>query len=686
MEYGLEIASRGVNKEVESVRCKFCVTFGKESTSSSSERKRKVSSTVKYFTKPFRKDNYTSHLKVHSEKFAEYGALSNEQKKGFFKVKEKFVNTLDAHFEVQRKEHVLCFDADIVEKIIGDMLFDLDDVEECTSKEKALSVFKKSNDCEMFTITIRNMRQFRLAIKYIALGSSFRQVTRIFHATKEETNLGCLGSINILKVIGYVRTLVAFSLQSIKDILQKSWCYSVAFDGATNQHNSYLDIRLRLFHNGEVKNIHVIALPMFERHTGDYMFELFERLFNVLDPSWKNKVLGVTTDGAKNMTGRHRGAVTRIQNAVLPYGFYRIWCALHQLDVVIQKCVLEYFCDDFYSTLTGLIGYLRRQQNLVQAMKKKCPKVADTRWLSLGRVCNWFCENKLDVCQYLNVKKPTCTPKSQWWLYLAACATIIKEVNVAFVAGQGLTTLVGEQKKSLDKLRRNLLEIVRGQRVLFEESDEDNNYITGDYVVKKKDAISMVKDCGLWFENIFDGLDSTTQTAIWRDVSKFVLSIVIGVEDIEQQNDTSSGYELPPVLPYELVALRSHQFNEIISQQSRRYLSLYTEKDLEIVQEEHRNLVSANRSEEVLKKSIMDSKHSMSFSDGWKCIGSGRFTKLKEFCGGLATVFPGTSTVESDFSIVNFEKKEYRSALTDLSLEGLLHSKQYTIIQSLNEQ
>ena len=164
----------------------------------------------------------------------------------------------------------------------------------------------------MYTIMIWNMRQFRLAIQYIALGSSFRQVTRIFHATKEETNLGYLCSINILKVIGYVRTLFAFLLKSILDILKKPWCYSVAFDGATNQHTSYFDIRLWLFHNGEVKNIHVIALPMFDRHARDYMFELFQRLFNVLDPSWKNKVLGVTTDGARNMTGRHRGAVTQI--------------------------------------------------------------------------------------------------------------------------------------------------------------------------------------------------------------------------------------------------------------------------------------------------------------------------------------------------------------------------------------
>jgi len=33
---------------------------------------------------------------------------------------------------------------------------------------------------------------------------------------------------------------------------------------------------------------------------------------------------------------------------------------LHQLDIVVQKCVTSYINDDFYSALTGLIGYLRR--------------------------------------------------------------------------------------------------------------------------------------------------------------------------------------------------------------------------------------------------------------------------------------------------------------------------------------
>ena len=40
------------------------------------------------------------------------------------------------------------------------------------------------------------------------------------------------------------------------------------------------------------------------------------------------------------------------------------------------------------------------------------------------------------------------------------------------------------------------------------------------------------------------------------------------------------------------------------------------------------------------------------FLDRWRCIGSGRFQYLKEFCGGLATVFSSTTTVKSDFSLL----------------------------------
>ena len=51
--------------------------------------------------------------------------------------------------------------------------------------------------------------------------------------------------------------------------------------------------------------------------------------------------------------------------------------------------------------------------------------------------------------------------------------------------------------------------------------------------------------------------------------------------------------------------------------------------------------------------------------------------------GGNKAVFPGTSTVESDFSVIGWEKDEYRFSLTDISLEGILHAKQGKVLSQI---
>ena len=53
------------------------------------------------------------------------------------------------------------------------------------------------------------------------------------------------------------------------------------------------------------------------------------------------------------------------------------------------------------------------------------------------------------------------------------------------------------------------------------------------------------------------------------------------------------------------------------------------------------------------------------------------------FVGELPAVFANTASVESDFSILGWERDEYRLSMTDLSLEGVLHCKQYDAIEKL---
>jgi hypothetical protein len=58
------------------------------------------------------------------------------------------------------------------------------------------------------------------------------------------------------------------------------------------------------------------------------------------------------------------------------------------------------------------------------------------------------------------------------------------------------------------------------------------------------------------------------------------------------------------------------------------------------------------------------------FKDSW-AICQNRFIRLQEFCGGLATVFPGTAVVQSDFAIVKYEKSADHQSHCDISPEGI---------------
>jgi len=52
-----------------------------------------------------------------------------------------------------------------------------------------------------------------------------------------------------------------------------------------------------------------------------------------------------------------------------------------------------------------------------------------------------------------------------------------------------------------------------------------------------------------------------------------------------------------------------------------------------------------------------------------------------EFYGVIVTLFPGTSTVDSDFSILHWEKDAFRKSLLDFGLEGVLQAKQWMFIE-----
>jgi len=74
----------------------------------------------------------------------------------------------------------------------------------------------------------------------------------------------------------------------------------------------------------------------------------------------------------------------------------------------------------------------------------------------------------------------------------------------------------------------------------------------------------------------------------------------------------------------------------------------------------------------------------MSFEHCWSPLG-GEFEDLQRFCGGIASIMPGTTSIKSDFSLINWAKDSSSQSLTNFSLESILHCKQYKKLRDLFE-
>jgi hypothetical protein len=56
-----------------------------------------------------------------------------------------------------------------------------------------------------------------------------------------------------------------------------------------------------------------------------------------------------------------------------------------------------------------------------------------------------------------------------------------------------------------------------------------------------------------------------------------------------------------------------------------------------------------------------------------------------DFCGILATIFPRTNTIKSDFSILRWEKDNFYKSLSDFGLEWVMQSKQWTFLEQFEQ-
>ncbi|BBN17466.1 hypothetical protein MPTK1_7g14750 [Marchantia polymorpha subsp. ruderalis] len=676
LPFGVKIVERdSATKTVVSASCLFCAHFGREEKTGS-KRIRTVN--VMYFKKPFRAD-------IQSEK-AYY---------------------FDANAPVVHRNTINHTLVGIVDVIIGDMLFQDGDSNEEITKERALNIFEdvldpSEGNCDgcddaadvstaRYCIHLKNPAQFYLISNYLSVEASFRMASRILAMTKESTGLTSLGSVSEGKVAAFARYVCALKLQSLKHLLARVWTFLVGMDMSTLMATSYLDIRIRL-HWKSILNFHLLAILMFSQHTAEQIFLHAAKSLDVLAPSWKNLLLSISTDGERKMTVRVQGVATRFEQSVLP-GFYRICCGLHQLDIKLQCFFASLMDEQFYSSLTSLILYLRRQQNLINDLKTKAPTVSDTRWESKGKVATKFKTNRVGVLAYLGLKKPSVAPSPSWWIVLMFIVKISAEATITFRSLEGLTTIVSQQREGLQRLHDVYVRLFKASGPLSVEDanavDHGISVLSKDYQysLQLSDVTEVLEELGLFVAGKIEETGAEAMTELVKGLAICTLKLIAGVISIVAERDSSNeaAAEMPLVLSHQLVMLRGREFGDILKVQTPRLRTTCSITEIDIIEQEFAQLQSAYHRESSFKAVLDACGPHTSFKEGWKLI-QDRFCFLREFCGGLATAFPGTSFVESDFSIVKWEKDVGRASLTYFSLEGILHAKQFKQMRSTNVQ
>ena len=94
----------------------------------------------------------------------------------------------------------------------------------------------------------------------------------------------------------------------------------------------------------------------------------------------------------------------------------------------------------------------------------------------------------------------------------------------------------------------------------------------------------------------------------------------------------------------------------MLQQQRERLLHTWESAEIDGLEEHFDDMKRLIAQDTRIKAIVQDEKQLGSFAEAWAPFNNNHFEPLKRFFGGLATVFPRTAAVESDFLLINWER------------------------------
>jgi len=676
---------------VQTAMCLFCHSFGREpkilppSTSidalvSQTRKPRATTSTTKFFT-TFRTDQYVQHHeRNHPEQWIKYKRVRHDaaQAKAFFGQR-----TITSYLPTNDGYNYF-ISPGVYESIKN--IF-------CNSNQRGTNVFQQltivdtslpedlgplaETDTSIGTtpkykLLIRNEKQFRMVVHGLSLGSSFRSLAECMSGWMDIAGCTYMGKPSQKDIGNYVRQLVAINFSGIEKLLSTCWCFSVGVDGASHKSEGYLDVRICFPIHGDIVNVHAVAIPMGkEAHTGANYAAAVIAYINYLCPNGLSKLMGITTDGAANMTGCAKGFNKILSDAAVNAGSpsrpYVVWCLLHRANLCVGKMLDVLDIDyNFRSKLSGLVAFVRKHPNLHSDIGYAAT-FSETRWSSISTTCSWLAKRRTEIVEFAcSVGKEDVMPEPEWWLCLYAMESITDKICTAFKKMQYETITPGVQLKVLRNVRSTLLPASQKQDALSAAVV---------FCDTKIEHIIVGEDVDAW--TTFNLTPEVKKTTLLKTVAKAIDVFCSGIEIICTE---ATGVPMLPQTPFELVTGDLDVFMGGVHKNMTQLKNFGGADMLKAITRERSKLVGSYASDVSVQKDINGNKGA-TLALAWASFVN-KYPNLSTYCAGLATVLPATHTVESDFSVLKSTKDDNRSAISNYAMEGQMQAKQFERISA----
>ncbi|XP_062417978.1 zinc finger BED domain-containing protein 5-like [Pungitius pungitius] len=247
--------------------------------------------------------------------------------------------------------------------------------------------------------------------------------------------------------------------------VKKSEFYSLQVDESTDVANlANLLLYVRYLFEGSVQKDFLFCRPLATRTTGQEIFNLIDDFMRTNGINWE-RCVGICTDGAKSMTGKHTGLIAHIRRVCPSISW--LHCSIHR-----EALAAKHMPDDLLAALNDavkLVNFIKARPLNSRIFTLLCNEMGsehkslllhtEVRWLSRGKVLTRLFELRHELQQFF-AENPFHLASSlhdeDFLKRLAYLADIFSALNELNLSLQGVTVTVFNTQDRIEAMIKKL--------------------------------------------------------------------------------------------------------------------------------------------------------------------------------------------------------------------------------------